>query len=234
MKRLILLLVFPFLLIADLESSFHEATTQYNQGNFELALDTFQSIDAMSPALDYNIGNSLMRLGRTSEAIAYYRRAQWQAPGDPDIQANLVRAVSELEAPAPKLPLLRSLTGWWTPSTWKTALMAGCWLVAGLGCVITFLPKVKSISFWVLPPAGLFLIVAALGTWASLPTHFMSEAVIKGQEGITRFEPLPDATQKTKLPGGSVVTVIEQDRDWLRIAFDADTGWIPSEDVIRL
>jgi hypothetical protein len=233
MKFCMLLLIFSLPAFSAL-SSFSVGIHEFNQGNFESALQHFQKVGGTSPELEYNLGNTLMRLGRTPEAIAHYRRAQWLKPGDADLQANLERAVAVYEAPLPELPLSRSLTGWWTPSTWQTVFLAGCWITAALGLLTTLHPRFRSVAFWTLPPAVVLLCLAGFATWASLPSHFLSEAVIKGPQGITRFEPLPDATQQNALPGGTVVTVLDSSRDWLQVDTGEVTGWIQEADVVKL
>ena len=234
MRILIGILIFPLLLHADAESLFHQATVHYNEGNFQKALEAYQDIEAVSPELDYNIANTLMKLDRPAEAIARYRRAQWLKPGDADIQANLKLAVEQADAPLPEIPLLRSLTGWWTPATWQRIFILTCWLTAGLGFLTTVIPRVRALAFWTVPPMLLLLGCAAVGTWASLPSNFTSEAVIKSPEAITRFEPLPDATEKRNVSRGTLVTVLGTERNWIRIQTDEDTGWIKEEELVRL
>lgn len=234
MKRFFPLLFLPLALLATPETRFQEAVVQYNQGEFQAALESFHSIDAVSAELDYNIGNTLMRLGRTAEAIAHYRRAQWLAPGDADIQANLELAAEQLSAPVPELPLTRSLTGWWTPGTWQSVLITLCWVTAGIGFGVTALPRLRPLAFWALPPAAVLLLISALGTWASLPARFSSEAVVSGPQGITRFEPLPDATEQHALPGGSIVRITDETRNWVQVETDDARGWMKEEELVRL
>lgn len=234
MKRWLCVFLIPWTLFANPDSLFDQAAALYNQRDFEGALEVYRQIEGISAELDYNIGNTLMQLNRSSEAIAHYRRAQWLAPGDPDIRANLERAVAVHEAPMPTLPLTRSLTGWWGPQTWQRVFLAGCWLTAGIGLVTTALPRFRPFAFWALPPAVVLLLLAGLGTWASLPSHFSSEAIIKGPQGITRFEPLPDATRQHSLPGGSVVRITDRTRDWVQVETDDVRGWINEEELVQL
>jgi hypothetical protein len=233
MKLCTLLLLFS-LPAFSASDSFSIGIQEYNQGNVESALSHFQAVEGTSAELDYNIGNTMMRLGRTSEAIAHYRRAQWLAPGDADIQANLELAAEQLSAPVPKLPLTRSLTGWWTPGTWQSVFISLCWVTAGIGFGVTALPRLRPLAFWTLPPAAVLLLISALGTWASLPSRFSSEAVVAGPQGITRFEPLPDATEQHSLPGGSVVRITGKTRNWVQVETDDARGWMKEEELVRL
>lgn len=215
-------------------TSFEAAAAAYDQGNYEKALSLYQGIDGQSAALDYNIGNTLMRLNRPAEATAYYRRALWQRPGDPDISANLERAVKRTQAVIPPLPLSVRLAGFLNPQLWQWCLIGSCWLFAGFGLLQRFIKVLRPVSAWVFPMAGLFILFSLAGVWATRPSQIMREAVIIGESAKTRFEPLPDATEHFSLPAGSVVQVGTQNRNWLRITADGKNGWLEATELLQL
>ena len=221
-------------ILADTPTRFAEGNVLYSQRDFAGALEAFESIEGVSPEVDYNIGNTLMRLGRKEEAIARYRRAQWLAPHDPDIQANLKRAVEQQSVSFPDIPVWRKLSGWGGPGTWQAVFLTLCWLTGGAGIACAVWPKARVNAIWILPPAGVGVLLCGLGVWSSLPSHFTQEAVIAEQDAVTRFEPLPDATEKAKLPSGTVVQLLETQRDWVRIQSGDHTGWIEAEDLVTL
>jgi tetratricopeptide (TPR) repeat protein len=238
MKVLFLLLCFLTIsAFADPEENavlFHRGNEQYLRGEFEEALVSFQKIEGTSPEVAYNIGNTLMRLGRSDEAMAHYRRAQWMAPGDPDVKANLSKASENLSISVPELPVWRRLTGWWGAGTWQTVFLISCWLTAGAGLCFSVVTGLREHRIWILPPLCVSLMFSGFGVWSSLPSHFTQEAVVRQTDAITRFEPLPDATEKARIPAGTVVTVLESQRDWIRIQSNDLTGWIGKEDLVRL
>ena len=114
-------------------------------------------------------------------------------------------------------------------------IMAFTAIFAGLGLAGQFAPRLRPARIWMLPPAGLLLLLAAGGTWASSPSRFRDEAVVVDEHEVTaRFEPLPDATEHFSMPGGSVIRITSQSRDWVRIESDGKTGWVRENSVRRL
>ncbi len=216
------------------ESPFEEAAALYDQGDFSGALTTYQAIEGQSSALDYNIGNTLMRLEQTPEAIAYYRRALWQSPSDPDIRANLERAVDQTDTAMPPLPLYRKLSGFLKAEQWQLGFIISCWIFAGLGMLRFKIEALRNASAWIFPLLTLILLVLGAGVWASMPSAYASEAIIKPVEAITRFEPLPDATEHFTLPQGSVVKITDQNRNWYKISALDEQGWVPADQLILL
>lgn len=234
MKRRFLLLILLGWGPIRAEDAFEQARTHYDMGEFEQALELYQSIPGHSAALDYNIGNTLMRLGRQPEAIAHYRRAQWLRPGDPDIRANLDRAVSQTGAVVPPLPLYRRWAGILNAGHWQLAFLSLCWLGAAFGLARRFFSPLRLAGAWVFPLLLVLLLLSGAGTWASRPGHFFDEGVVLGNSVTARFEPLPDATEHFSLPGGSVVTLVEQNRNWRRIRSENNSGWVPEASVLPL
>ncbi|MEX2605961.1 MAG: SH3 domain-containing protein [Kiritimatiellia bacterium] len=230
MKRWCILLLFFWGPIRA-ETPFEQARTLYDAGQFEQALDLYQSIPGHSAGLDYNIGNTLMRLGRQPEAIAHYRRAQWLRPGDPDVQANLNRAVAQTGAIVPPLPLYRRWSGILDAAHWQLAFISLCWLGAAFGLSRRFSPRLRLAGAWVFPLLIVCLLLLGAGTWASRPGHFFDEGVVLNDSVTVRFEPLPDATGHFSLPGGSVVKLMEQNRNWRRIRTDDASGWVPEDHI---
>jgi len=233
MKAVVSVLLF-WALPVFAETAFEEGRALYDQGNFAEALADFQSIEGQSAALDYNIGNTLMRLGRPQEAIAFYRKAQWQDVNDPDIVANMDMAITETDAVVPPLPLSRRLSGFLRPAQWQLGFIASCWLFAGLGIAGFRFSSIRESSAWTLPLVGLLLIGGAAGVWASRPSRSFHEAVLKDQSVTALFEPLPDSTEYFSLPGGSVVTLLDHSRNWYKISAAEKEGWVQQDQLIEL
>lgn len=89
---LLVLLAAPAFAEDDLVS---RANVAYQDGRFEEAAKLYlraRSDGSLGPHGEYNYGNALYRLGRFGEAIAAYRTALRELPGDPDVKANLLLA----------------------------------------------------------------------------------------------------------------------------------------------
>ncbi|WFB35336.1 hypothetical protein P3T73_14325 [Kiritimatiellota bacterium B12222] len=224
--------LFSFTLWAD--PAFEQGRSLYDQGEFEQALESYLQIPGFSANLDYNRANTLMRLGRTPEALAYYRRALWQKSSDPDIRANLQRASTQLEIILPPLPLYRRMAGFMTTKQWQWTLIISCWIFAGFGMLQYRIPQFKTAAAWVFPLAGLLILSSIAGTWATLPAHWTKEAIVMPEHVTARFEPLPDATEHFSIPQGTLVILGEKSRNWVRIRSGENQGWIPSDSVISL
>jgi hypothetical protein len=187
-----------------------------------------------SAALEYNLGNTRMRLGQFPEAVGHYRRAQWLNPNDPDLDANLDRALKGSGGRLPGLPPGRKLTGFLAPGTWRTMLVAVCWILAALLTLGRFVPRIRAAAPWTIPSMVAVLLVAAAGVWFSRPSPLEQEAVLTGGTVTARFEPLDDATAHFTLPGTSIVRVTDRTRDWLRITADGNQGWIHIDQALPL
>ncbi|MGA0333725.1 MAG: SH3 domain-containing protein [Kiritimatiellia bacterium] len=212
-------------------TAFEEARSLYDQNQFASALERYLAIEGQSAPLDYNIGNTLMRLGRPQEAVAYYRRAQWQDPGDADIRANFDRAISETGAWVPPLPLPRRMTGILDAGEWQALFLISCWAVAGFGIAGLFFRQLRKLFLWILPLAGIWLFAGAAGVWFSRPSLYFQEAVLSDLTVTVHFEPLSDSTEHFSLPGGSVVQLIEKSRDWYKISAGDREGWVRENQV---
>lgn len=215
-------------------SDFDQARDHFDRGEFEKALRVYQSIAGQSAALDYNTGNTLMRLDRPQEAVAYYRRALWQSPADAEVRANLSRALEVCGAALTPLPLWRKATGFPHPEQWQTAFILCCWVIAGLGILSLRVAALRAGLPWILPLLILLLSVLGAGVWASRPAAYAREAVIKSPKVTALFEPLPDATERFSLSGGSQVRIVKTDRNWALIELQEENGWLPLDELLFL
>ena len=220
-----------------MDSLWDQARDAYDRGDFPAALEAYtraRTEHGTSAALEYNLGNTHMRLGHLPTAIAHYRRAQWLTPGDPDLAANLQRARELADARIPALPLPRKLSGFAAPETWQTACIAIAWILASTLLLSRVHNRVRAALPWAAPPLLLGLVLAGAGVWASRPGPLAKEAVLRGGTVTARYEPLDDATAHFTLPAGSIVRHTERTRDWVRIAADDKQGWVPRGQLLPL
>lgn len=234
---LLLLCLFPLLPAQETETLWDRARTAYDRGDFVTALDAYtrmRDTQGTSAALEYNLGNTHMRLGHYPEAIAHYRRAQWLDPRDPDLAANLDRARERTNAHHPPLPAPRKLSGFLAPQSWQTAFLALAWILAALLLLARYRTRTRRQLPWTAPPLALALLLAGAGVWASRPAPLAREAVLRGDTVTARFEPLDDATPHFTLPGGSIVRHTDRTRNWIRIAADGKQGWVPRDHLLLL
>jgi len=233
MKRLSLFLLSSLLgwsAIADWDS----AIDLFGDGEFEQAYETFLSLrqpGRFSAPLEYNLGNTALRLGRADLAVAHYRRALWLNPSDGDLRANYSAALDITGAEESPLPLTRRVSDVLPMRIWRTGWFASVWIMAGFGLLRIKYERVRAATPWVAPMLVFILLLFGWGVWASSPAPLRHEAVILGGEVTARFEPHQTATEHFALPGGSVVQVEERTRGWIRVSSGQRSGWVPAEQL---
>ncbi len=208
------------------------ASTAYDDGEYAEAYALFSELRVdgkTSAALEYNLGNSALRMGRPDMAAGHYRLAQWLAPGDPDLRANYRLAVDALGAEIPPLPLQRRASAFLPPEIWRRIWFLSLWALALFGIARMKLDQVRQAGPWVFPLLAGLLLLGGWGIWASSPLPARKEAVLLGEEVTARFEPHENATAHFALPGGSVVRVEESTRQWTRIRANDNLGWVPDD-----
>src|SRR5690606_41205497 len=99
----------------------------------------------VSPAVLYNQGNALLRLGRLGEAIARYRQALRLSPRDPDVIANLELARSRVEGESHPAIGWRALA-WLSANEWAIAALALNFLGGALLVARAFPPRLRAIG----------------------------------------------------------------------------------------
>jgi tetratricopeptide (TPR) repeat protein len=78
--------------VGDINAVFNEGCDLYDQGDFGLAAERFESIEARgvrSAEVYYNLGNCYYKQGLVGRAVASYRRGAMLSPRDDDIKTNL-------------------------------------------------------------------------------------------------------------------------------------------------
>jgi tetratricopeptide (TPR) repeat protein len=87
-----------------LDSQFEYANSAYLDGNYELAVTTYEEIAVSHKCfeLEYNLGNTHYKLENIGEAILHYERAKLIDPLDDNLRANILladlRAIDKIES----------------------------------------------------------------------------------------------------------------------------------------
>jgi tetratricopeptide (TPR) repeat protein len=100
-KRVILFFVFAATILQakaiDPKNQINEAKEFYSKGEFQKAIDRYQSVlnaGYVSVEIYYNLGNSYFKIHNIKAAILNYEKAKLLDPSDSDIQYNLEMARS--------------------------------------------------------------------------------------------------------------------------------------------
>ena len=212
---------------------FVEASRAYDENRLDDAITSLQSLldsgQTLPPVL-YNLGNALYRSGRLGEAIRCYRQAQWLAPRDPDIRANLGFAAQTagIDLPRPSAPVAFLLT--LTTREWLYLTLLALWLLCALGALALLLPRTRhSLRL----PAALLALLLLLSLAGIATRHLQQrhpEHVLLTPTSLLSA-PLETSTPLLSLPEGTIVRTLTPRPPYLQVLVPSTTppttGWLP-------
>jgi hypothetical protein len=188
---------------------------------------------ARDPVVYHGLGNALYRQGKRGPAIAAWRRGLVLAPRDPDLQANLDRAVREttdrLEA-TERGPSPLFWKGWLSPR--QGALGAG--LCAALGLSLVLGHRLRGgVRLWTGPTTALLSLSALLTLSTVVASREQPGAVITAPAVSARSTPSADGVELFVLHEGALVEVDEQSGESSLIHLpDGRKAWVPTETLL--
>lgn len=223
---------------------FEEATTFYNDGEYEKAAENYLKIlenGEHSAALYFNLGNTYYKLNDIAPSIYYYEKALLLSPSDKDILNNLNFARNmTLDAIEP-LPqstvskLYNKATNYLTFDQWAYTAVAFmmlfvCFYIAFYYFRFSTQKRIAFISSLIFL---LFTICAATLAYIQY-NKFKSErpAVVFVEQAPIKSEPNNRSQIIFNLHAGTKVNVTDQLNDWKKIEIaDGKTGWLLSDDI---
>ena len=238
MKTLLTLIVLlchtPLLHAEDFMNEVARANELYANNKYQQAADSYESLRGKglnNGYLNYNLGNTYIRLGKTGPAILNYIRAQKLIPRDENLQANLKFAIQQtrdkISLPAPdtlstlffwtndlnlgeniKLTLIINLIFW---------LSLTAWFYFRTG----FLRLARN-SFFFLLMLAFISIGVKLNLESTSKTGVVLAKTVAVKSGL-------DASNITlfELHEGALVNIIDERRDWFEVQLDPkQKGWV--------
>lgn len=217
---------------------FLEAQAAYDGGFYAEASVLYEKLldsDVKNLEVEYNLANAYFKNGTLSDAILHYRRAEYSAPRDPDIRANLhfaLHAAGAIE-PVPS----------WVEKFLKT-LSQHEWIMTAIGAYIIFTlllilgmlirPAKRTLAKLSLLPAAVILISAGgWWQWQQLGTH--PEWVVVQSGATALFGPIEGSTAHYKVPLAALVRQRSADaKGWVEIQYDGKNGWVKDEYIQRV
>jgi len=234
-------------LLAQNKVLFDSATADYNQGNYNAAVEKYQKIlesGMHSAELYYNLGNSYYKLNQIAPSIYYYEKGLLLAPNDPEIKNNLAFArnmtLDDIE-PLPKTTLSRitaQLTGLMTFDQWAY-LAVGCMILFVLLYIAYYFLRYashKRLAFVLSMVCLVFSLATVMISYIQYERYEADQpAIIFAGEAAVKSEPNTRSQDAFKLHEGTKVEVLETLNDWKKIELaDGSTGWIPQKDLKML
>ncbi len=214
---------------ADPTRTFVEASRAYDEDRLTEAIAGWESLlnsGHVLPEVLYNLGNAYYRNGNLGPAIRAYRHAQWLAPRDPDIRANLGFAAQTAGiSPPARHPVARLLLGA-SQSEWRVAASAAYWLAAAALAAWLLWPRTRSWARLTVLMAGLALALALAGLWIHRDLRQTPEWVVTADGNEVRSGPLETSTPLLSLPEGAIVRQLDRRGPWIEIQHEDTRGWI--------
>jgi tetratricopeptide (TPR) repeat protein len=231
--------------LGDINTVFNDGCDLYEQGDFGLAAEHFESLIARgvkSAAVYYNLGNCYYKQGHTGRAVATYRRGGMLAPRDSDIKTNLnlVRSVVGFRDTTASYDLggvavfpLRLAS----PRELMLVFYVGYYLtIICLVCVLFFGGNLRRKSLRILIVL-LVVTVGALGFARYGVSRFNngSDGVVTSEKAEFMSGPGTAFDELARLPDGVEVRLRARSGIWVEVELSTgDIGWIREKDIEKI
>ena len=225
-------------------ATFFQANALYTQESYTEAIQAYEQLQASgleSGPLYFNLGNAYFKTDQTGHAILNYERARRLAPGDTDIEANLVyaRSLTEVATCTPRLWQRLAF-----PLTHRVSTAALVWLTSGTYslCLIAFAGyrlwprRPRWLAYIAMSLIGVGLVVGSSLARQLFVDDWQRPAVLLAAgESPIRFEPSETGTEHFVLKQGALIHILDTRSDWHQIArCDGRRGWVAAENVGEL
>lgn len=226
------MIAFVFALLIGLMSasaSPAQAERAYRTGRFDEAYEIYQQAlsepDLAKGPLLYNLGNCAYRLGRHTEALHYYRRAQLRMPRDQQLEFNLRLTERALGIdPRAEMSFIAVLLAWldqFAPAL-LLALAGGLQAIGLAGLLLLRAQRTTRRALALAVLLGLVLSVRLLQVQflASPP-----DAIALASKIELRPEPHLDLPVTLEVNAGETLRVEDLSDRWARVVHSSGSGW---------
>ena len=231
----------------SIDATFKKANDLYNKGNYEQAVQSFESIVNQgneSADLYFNIANCYYKLGKVAPSIYNYEKALLLNPNDEAIQTNLhfaqkmaiddIKVVPEVgfSKLAYNFTSMLSYEAW----AWTSVTCAIAFLLFFIGYYFSSYTNIKRTFF-----VGMFVLLGVL--LVSILSAYLQKrfdtnirpAIVFAESTFVKAEPKNSAENAFELHEGTKVYVKEELDNWKRIQLtDKTEGWIKKEAIKEL
>lgn len=241
---LILGLLFTFIATAQNEKSFEQATEAYNNGDYQKAIELYNSIldnGQHSAALYYNLGNAYYKLNNIAESIYYYEKSLLLNPDDEEVKTNLDYAQNMTLDAIDTMPqtaltrIYKSVTSVMTFDQWAYISII-CMVLFVLLYIAFYYFQFSTKKRWAFIGSliALFLCIISIVFAALGKRDFNTDnpAIIFADEVAVNTEPNNTSETIFTLHSGTKVNVLETLNKWKKIKLsDGKTGWVPQTEL---
>ncbi|MCH8806008.1 MAG: hypothetical protein IH986_07960 [Planctomycetes bacterium] len=204
--------------------------------------ETLADAGVRNAALEYNLGNTYMRLADLGRAVLHYRRAQRLEPAGRAVAANLRYARNRVEpfiAPTGQSRLLHNLLFWQYSTTARQRFWAAA-AFSGVGWLLMIVRlRRRNMPLFVLACACILLGAANAGLvlWEQHQDATAPPAVLVDGEHFLRTGGGENYEPKIQRPLGSGVElrVLGRRGEWVEVELrDESSGWIEAAAIQRI
>ncbi len=205
-----------------------DANRAFADGKYQESTADYQALLAQNgysaPVL-FDLGNSYYRQGDLAQAILAYRRAQWLAPNDADIAANLHAAQKQAGVAISEPRWSDTISHILSASEWAWVGCAAWTLLCVSLLARVVLRQWRGLLTFVAVADAFVLAVAIAG--AFFASDGLNQAVVTAKNASALISPFPEAQAVFSPAPGETVAVVESHNDYLRVKDSAGhTGWI--------
>ncbi len=226
---------------------FEGANTEYNEGNYEKAIEDYLAILATgqhSAELYFNLGNAYYKLNQIAPSIYYYEKALLLKPHDAEVRNNLSYAQKmalDVISPIPAIGFSKFY------KRFTEVLSFDQWAYVSIAFMILFV--LLYIAFYYFRYASskrIAFILSLISLLISIFTVIIAyteygdfkadqPAIVFKDEVIVRAEPNNRSQEVFVLHEGAKVNVLEALNDFQKIQIpDGKIGWLPKESIKML
>ena len=252
MRKLLMLFSVLFLCCSmalgqEKETTFENANSAYNTGQFENAVMLYKEIlesGQHSAELYFNLANSYYRLNQVGESIFYFEKAKQLKPTDEDINVNsnfaqnmAIDAVEVL--PKSQITKLREKTiGLFSQDGWAFFIILLAWFLVFFWGLYLWnkVPVIKRTFFiFTLVLGSLLMGSLSIGVIKSSMTADTTYGILFNKKIEVWAEPNSRAEVLFLLHEGTKVQMLDQLQEWRKIRIaNGSEGWIKNGRVRSL
>lgn len=222
---------------------FEQANQYYQNSEFELAVENYESIlqsGFESGELYFNLGNAYYKIGLLGKARINYERALIWMEGDGDLTHNLemlkLRLVDQIEPP-PQL----FINVWWNylvdlfqTHIWGYIVLFMFWILLIIAAVYLHYRRRGKIKMKGLLVTISIIWLFVMSIWVNKIYLFETEnyGIILKSSVTVYAEPVKETTELFVIHEGTRVKVERFNEGWLEIRLeDGKTGWLMEENL---
>lgn len=240
----ILLFLVTSLTFAQNESLFEQGNALYNDGDYEAAINKYESIidnGEHSAELYFNLGNAHYKLNHIAPSIYYYEKALQLKPNDKEIKNNIGFArnmtIDAIDT-VPEMGFSKFVNNISSSMTFER------WAFFSIGLVVLFVILFLSYYFanssfkkrLAFIASVTSIVLACIALSFAFHNYDLIEkdqpAIVFAEEAQVKSEPNLRSSESFKLHEGTKLQVMDTVNNWKKIKLaDGKTGWISSDDI---